>query len=384
MAGGIEICITIVKVSVMKQILERVNQNLLLAILLAVVLYFGKPVLVPIMLGALLAMLMAPVCRSLDERGLSRAMSCAICVFIVLVTILAILYIIIAQISSFTENIAQLEHKGKELLAQLQAFIESHLKIDKKEQDVIVEEQVQNGGSGGGFMAMVFASFTSTMVTLVLMLVYAFLFLYNKEKYETFFVRLYHDEDTDKVKNIVGKISLVGQKYLAGRAMSIMILATLYSIALLLIGLENAILLAGIAALLTIIPYVGSTLGGMIPFLMALIQEQTFTPALLVAGAIILIQTIDNYFIEPNVVGGEVNLSALASIMGIIIGGVIWGIAGMILFIPMLGILKIIFDHVESLKPLGFVIGDGMERNPSKLKTWVRQKLGLKEPEEII
>jgi predicted PurR-regulated permease PerM len=368
----------------MKQILERVNQNLLLAILLAVVLYFGKPVLVPIMLGALLAMLMAPVCRSLDERGLSRAMSCAICVFIVLVTILAILYIIIAQISSFTENIAQLEHKGKELLAQLQAFIESHLKIDKKEQDVIVEEQVQNGGSGGGFMAMVFASFTSTMVTLVLMLVYAFLFLYNKEKYETFFVRLYHDEDTDKVKNIVGKISLVGQKYLAGRAMSIMILATLYSIALLLIGLENAILLAGIAALLTIIPYVGSTLGGMIPFLMALIQEQTFTPALLVAGAIILIQTIDNYFIEPNVVGGEVNLSALASIMGIIIGGVIWGIAGMILFIPMLGILKIIFDHVESLKPLGFVIGDGMERNPSKLKTWVRQKLGLKEPEEII
>jgi predicted PurR-regulated permease PerM len=164
--------------------------------------------------------------------------------------------------------------------------------------------------------------------------------------------------------------------------MSVIILATLYSIALLLIGLENAILLAGIAALLTIIPYVGSTIGGMFPFVMALITEETATPALMVAGAIILIQTIDNYFIEPNVVGGEVNLSALTSILSIIVGGVIWGVAGMILFIPMVGILKIIFDHVESLKPLGYVIGDGNEREPSRIKTWIREKLGLKKSEE--
>jgi predicted PurR-regulated permease PerM len=368
----------------MKQILERINQNLLFVILLAVLLWFGKTVLVPIMLGALLAMLMAPVCRSLDESGFSRALSSAICIFILLVAILAVLYIVIAQINSFSENITQLERKAKELIQQLQGFVESNFKIDKKEQDVIVEEQVQNGGSGGGFASQLVAGFTSTLITIVLMLVYTFLFLYSKEKYETFFVRLYHEEDTEKVKTIVGKISLVGQKYLAGRAMSVMILATLYSIALLLIGVENAVLLAGIAALLTIIPYVGSTLGGMFPFIMALITEDTFTPALMVAGSIILIQTIDNYFIEPNVVGGEVNLSALASIMSIIVGGVVWGVAGMILFIPMVGILKIIFDHVESLKPLGFVIGDGNERQPSRLKTWIIEKLGMKQPEEKI
>jgi predicted PurR-regulated permease PerM len=370
----------------MKQILERVNQNLLFTILLAVILWFGKPVLVPILLGALMAMLMAPVCRSLDEKGFSRALSSTLCILILLVAIIGILYIIIAQINSFMDNITLLERKGKELLHQLQIFVENHFKIDRKRQEVIVEEQVQGGeGTGGGFTGMLISSFTSTMVTVVLMLVYTFLFLYSKEKYETFFVRLYHDEDTDKVKNIVGKISLVGQKYLAGRAMSVIILATLYSIALLLIGVENAILLAGIAALLTIIPYVGSTVGGMFPFVMALITEETFTPALLVAGSIMLIQTIDNYFIEPNVVGGEVNLSALASIMSIIIGGVIWGIAGMILFIPMVGIMKIVFDHVDSLKPLGFVIGDGNERQPSKIKTFIKERLGIKpkEPEEM-
>jgi predicted PurR-regulated permease PerM len=369
----------------MKQILERVNQNLLFAILLGVILWFGKPVLVPLLLGALLAMLMAPVCRSLDDKGLSRAVSCAICILILLVVILGILYIVIAQINSFTENITQLERKTRELLLQLQVFVENHFNIDKKDQEVIVEEQVQGGeGTEGGFTSVLVSGFTSTLTTMVLMLVYTFLFLYSKEKFETFFVRLYHDEDTDKVKNIVAKISMVAQNYLAGRAMSVIILACLYSVALLLIGLENALLLAGIAALLTIIPYVGSTVGGMFPFCMALITEETATPALMVAGSIMLIQTIDNYFIEPNVVGGEVNLSALASIMSIIIGGVIWGIAGMILFIPMVGILKIIFDHVESLKPLGYVIGDGNEKYPSKVKTWIREKLGIKEKDEPI
>ena len=99
------------------------------------------------------------------------------------------------------------------------------------------------------------------------------------------------------------------------------------------------------------------------------------------AGSIILIQTIDNYFIEPNVVGREVNLSAFASILSIIIGGLIWGIAGMILFLPMTGILKIIFDHVESLKPLGYVIGD--ERGGgTRVSEWLKEKLRFKKTAE--
>jgi predicted PurR-regulated permease PerM len=367
----------------MKSILERVNQNLLFAVLLAVILWFGKPVLVPIMLGALLAMLMAPVCRSLDDKGFPRALSCTVCILILLMAIIAVLAIVVAQISSFTEDITQLQHKAKDLLAELQSFVEEQFKIGKKEQKVIVEEQVQNGnGSGSSFTGQIVSGFTATLITIVLMLVYTFLFLYGKEKYETFFVRLYHEEDTEKVKTIVGKISQVGQKYLAGRAMSVMILASLYSIALLIIGIKNAILLAGIAAILTIIPYVGSTMGGMFPFVMALMTEDTFQPALMVAGSIIFIQTVDNYFIEPNVVGGEVNLSAFTSILSIIAGGIIWGIAGMILFIPMVGILKIIFDHVESLKPLGFIIGDGGEKEPSKVRAWIMEKLGRKKEEE--
>jgi predicted PurR-regulated permease PerM len=358
-----------------KEVLSRINQNLLFAVLLVVVLYYGKAILVPFILGALLAMLMAPICRSLDSKGFHRALSAAICVFILLIAIVGILFLVIAEINSFTEDFSQLQAKGKEMLKGLQRYIQETFNIAPEEQISIAKEQVKNGSKNtGGIAGSILTGLTSTIGTLVLMLVYTFLFLYSKEKYELFFVKLYHDEDAEKVRTVVDKVSHVSQKYLTGRAMSVLILATLYSIALLIIGVKNAILLAGIAAILTIIPYVGSTLGGMFPFLMAMVTEDSMKPALMVAGSIILIQTIDNYFIEPNIVGGEVNLSALASIMSIIIGGLIWGVAGMILFLPMFGIFKIVCDHVEPLKPIGFVIGDPSPEE-STIKKWIKSKL---------
>jgi predicted PurR-regulated permease PerM len=360
----------------MKEILVRVNQNLLFLVLTCIILYFGKPVLVPIMLGTLLAMLMAPVCRKLDEKGASRAFSSAVCIIILLLSLCVIAWIISSQIASFMEDINQIQAKAKELLHQVQSFIEAKVKIPREEQKDIAKEQVQNGGAAQGIAGSIFSGLTSTLTTIVLMLVYTFLFLYSKEKFEAFFVRIYHEEDTEKVKTIVGKISMVGQKYLTGRVMSILILWTLYSIALLIIGLKNAIILGGIAALLTIVPYVGTALGGFFPFMVALTTGESPNSPFMVIIAIVVIQTIDNYFIEPNVVGGEVNLSALASIFSIIIGAAVWGVAGMILFIPMVAILKIIFDHVESLKPIGYIIGDSNGNGDgNNLFTKVKEKL---------
>jgi predicted PurR-regulated permease PerM len=107
------------------------------------------------------------------------------------------------------------------------------------------------------------------------------------------------------------------------------------------------------------------------------VTEDSIQPALMVVVVIVLIQTIDNYFIEPNMVGGEVNLSAFASILAILVGGLVWGVAGMVLFIPMVGILKIVCDHVEPLKPIGYVLGDPDGNKPSKVKEWIREKLHL-------
>jgi predicted PurR-regulated permease PerM len=136
------------------------------------------------------------------------------------------------------------------------------------------------------------------------------------------------------------------------------------------------VLLAGIAALLTVIPYVGTVLGGLFPVSMALLTQDVQT-ALWAALVMFVIQTIDNYFIEPNVVGGEVNLNALWSILSIILGSMIWGVAGMILFLPLFGIIKIVCDHVEPLQPIGYLLGEPGGQKPSRVKEWIKEKLHI-------
>jgi predicted PurR-regulated permease PerM len=366
----------------MKEIFLRVNQYLLFFILLVVILYFGKTFLIPIVFAAMLAMLMAPVCRRLDKIGFHRALSSLVCILILAGVIIGMAAIIAAQFAAFSKDIDTIKKKANELVTNTQNYVQERFGVDPKEQEQIVKDEAKKAQKSseakGSMPARIAAGVTSAIGGIVITLVFTFLFIFNKERYQEFFLRLYKDEDENKVKKVVDDISNVSQSYLTGRAMSITIIAVMYAIGLSIVGIKNALLLAGIAALLTVIPYVGTVLGGLFPVMMALVTEDSMQPALWAAVVMFAIQTIDNYFIEPNVVGGEVNLSALFSILSIIAGGMIWGVPGMILFLPLFGILKIICDHVEPLKPIGFVIGDPKGDEPSKVAMWFRKKLGLK------
>lgn len=360
----------------MKEIFHRINQYLFFFVLLIVVMYFGRSFLIPICFGALLAMLMAPVCRKVDGWGAHRAISSLACILILVVIIAGVALVVSTQISTFSKNMSQIQSKGKEMLTKAQAYIEEQIGMSPEEQEKVMKEQAQKSNQQGpGMATKILTGIISAATGLVLSLVITFLMLYNKEQFETFFVRLYGDQDPDKVKTVVGQISQVSQKYLTGRAMSVLIIATMYSIGLLIVGIKNAVLLAGIAALLTVIPYVGTVLGGLFPVVMALLTEDVQT-ALWAGLVMLVIQTIDNYFIEPNVVGGEVNLNALWSILSILAGGMIWGVAGMILFLPLFGIIKIICDHVAPLKPVGYLLGEPGGKKPSKVRMWIKEKFG--------
>lgn len=351
------------------QVIQRINQNLICIVLAIGILYLGRVFLIPLTFAVLLAMLMVPICRYLDDRGLHRAFSVLICVFILFISIGLIATIISLQFVSFAEDMPQIKERIDQLVGNIQAWTQERLNISPEKQESYLKKQLDVAGQSlGGFITGFFTSMAGLITGIALTLVYTFLLLYHKERYELFFMKMFTHEDGGDVRKLLDKIGSVSQHYLRGRTISILLLSVLYSGGLLLVGVKHAILLGCIAALLTIIPYVGTLLGGIFPFLMALITESSLTPALWVAGLMIVIQAIDNYFIEPYIIGGEVNLSALATILALIAGGLIWGIPGMILFIPMLGITKIVFDNVEKLKPIGFVIGDPAKTERRRLR----------------
>jgi predicted PurR-regulated permease PerM len=360
----------------MQKIFRRANQYLFFVILATVVLHFGKTVLVPITFASLLAMLMAPVCRKLDRIGFPRPLSAACCILILVSVLAGIVLIIRAEIVTFTKDISLVEKKAGEAVETAQDFIEKQFGVPEKKQEAAMKEQAKGAGkTAPNLLKKILSGITTTIATIVLTMAMTFLFLFGKEKYEEFFVRLFHSEHPEKVKSIVDKVATVGQKYLTGRAMSVTIIAVLYSIGLSIVGIKSAIILACLAALMTVIPFIGTALGGLFPVMMALVTEDSLQPALLVVVVIFSIQTMDNYFIEPNVVGGEVNLSALFSILSVLVGGLLWGVPGMILFLPMLGIVKIVCDHVPVLQPIGFLVGDQRKRKESPVTRWFKSIL---------
>jgi predicted PurR-regulated permease PerM len=355
----------------MNTILERTNLYLLLLVLVSVVLYFGQPLLTPLFLGALFAMLMAPLCRRLDKK-MGRILSSMICTMIVLISMLIIVGVGAWQIAVFIEDIPQIRERSTELLGSIKQFVDEKFSISPERQENLVLRHLNTlKESASGYATKVLGSVTSTIASVVLSLLFTFLFLFNKERYESFFIRLFKGQDSGEVKSIVAKITRVSEQYLLGRTYSMVILFICYTIGLSIIGIKNALLLAAVASLLTIIPYVGTIIGSIFPVIMAIVTGDSYQPVIWTLILMICIQAADNYFIEPNVVGGEVNLSAIATIVTLVCGGLIWGIAGTILFIPLLGIIKIVCDHVEPLKPYAYLVGDPSGNKPSKIGLWM-------------
>jgi len=351
--------------------LQRTNHYLLFIILSIVILYFGRPLLVPVVFGALFAMLMAPISRYLDKI-LLRSLSSLIATLIVATCMFLILWVAVWQFSAFLEDVPAIRERAENLVSAVELFIEDTFAISISNQRTFAKKlAISAGESVGVYAGQVVASLSSAGGWLVLSLIFTFLFLYQRERYETFFIRIFKNQEPERVRAIVHKISHVSEQYLLGRTYSILLLFFCYSVGLLLIGIKNAIVLAAVASLLTFVPYVGTIIGSFFPVIMAILTEDTYEPALWTAAVMIAMQAFDNYFVEPYVIGKEVNLSAMAVIFIIVAGGLIWGVAGAILFIPLLGIIKIICDHVESLQPYGYLIGDPDAMKPSRMRLWL-------------
>ncbi len=359
--------------------LNRTNSVLLCGILICVVLYYARQVLIPVTAAAMLAMLVTPLATWLEEKGMKRVFSSLVGVLLFLTIIGLVLTLVIMQGKQLASQAPQMQEKITELQGQMQGFIYTNWNIPPEKQSEYVQKQVQSvQESAGSTLKKFVTGLTGVTGGIVLIIVFMFLFLLQREKYEAFLLKLYKGNDVKRAQEIIQKTSKVAQYYLIGRLISIAILTALFTAGLMIVGVKNAFLLSFIAAILTIVPYVGSLIGGLFPFLVALVTSDT-TTALWALGVILFVQSIDNYFIEPYVVGGEVNISAFFTILILVIGGLVWGIAGMILFIPLLGIAKIIFDNMEELEPYGYLIGDQQEgRQSGRMWTRIKQKLGIK------
>lgn len=338
---------------------EKSIKVLLLLFLVIAALYLAKQFLVPVCFGGLFAMLLLPLTRKLERIGINRGISTFFSVLAFIMVIAGIITLIAWQINNLTDDLGNIQGRITEMIGQFKNYISRAFGISLQQQDKILEQQSQNGTD---IIAKLGSSIAGTLVDFVLMLVYIFLFLYYRSHLKKFILKLVPNKDDEIAEDTITNIEKVSQQYLLGMGLMILSLWIMYSIGFTLVGLKNAFFFAIMCGLFEMVPYIGNLTGNLLAILMAVTQGGGMPMVLGIIITYALVQFIQTYLLEPLVVGNEVNINPLFTILGLVLGELIWGISGLILAIPLLGIFKIICDHSPSLKPYGFLIGSDAKK----------------------
>jgi len=345
--------------------LQKVVLFLLLGFLIVAAIYYAKPFLVPLCFGGLLAMLFLPLSRWFENKKIPKGFSILFCIIIFLILITAIIGLISWQITDLATESTDIENKVTKMIREIEEYIGDHFGISKKQQEEIITNQTQENG---GMLSNLGASATGFVVDFILVLVYIFLFMFYRSRIKTFVLQLISSQQKKNTETIIYDIQKVSQQYITGLGMMIVCLWIMYSIGFSIVGVKYAVLFAIICGLLEIIPFVGNLTGTLLAILMVVIQGGGTGMVLGVVVTYLIVQFLQTYLLEPLVVGAEVNINPLFTIIILVLGELVWGIPGMVLAIPLLGIVKIICDHIPSLKPYGYLIGSDRKNKNILLK----------------
>lgn len=355
---------------------------MLILVLVGLILKFGKPFLLPLALASLLAMLLFPICEWLEKKGVNKAVSTLLSMLVLVGFIACVFTFVGLQAADLAKNATKIEQRAKEKYQQVQQFISEKLGVSPQKQEEMIKKQQQaSQGQMAGTAAAIAKGIGGFLTGTVIVLVYIFLLIYFRGHLKRFIIRIVPDNQEENTADIIEQSRKVTQKYLTGLALMIIGLWVMYSIGFSIAGVKNAIFFAIICGLLEIVPFVGNLLGTALTIVMALAQGGGGGVVIGILITYGTVQFIQSYILEPLVVGTEVNLNPLFTIVALIAGEFVWGIPGMILAIPVMGVTKIICDHIEPLKPFGQLIGED-KKEGSGLKKKMKQ-FGKKALEKV-
>ena len=337
--------------------LSKSIQVLLFFFLLIAGLVYAKPFLVPLTIAALFSMLLLPFSAWLQQKGSAKWLATLASILLFVIVVGGIIWLIAWQVSDLRKDASGIEQNLNKKIEEFRQYIKSTFGISVQKQNELVKEQSNSSSGGGGFVSKILAGLGGFLTNTILVLVYMFLFLYFRTHIKKFILLITPKENASKTQKIIENCRKVSQKYLTGLAIMIACLWVMYGIGFSIVGVKGALFFAILCGLLEIVPFVGNLTGNAITVIMVIAQGGSMN---MVFGVIItyaIVQFIQTYLLEPLVVGSEVNINPLFTIIGLVIGELVWGIPGMILAIPLLGITKIICDNVDDLKPYGFLLG---------------------------
>lgn len=327
-------------------------------VLIVIVLSYGKFILMPLAFAALISMLLEPISAWFQKYKFNRVL--AIITSMVLMTIVlgGILSLLSIQLVQFADRLPEATTKLQSLSSDAIQFFETTFNLAPERQIQFLERGLETGiNKSGEYISSILGATTSVFTTIGLLPLFVFFMMYYKKMYRTFLHRLLKGQ-SDAIDSVIDSIQIVTQNYIVGMMTVISILAVLNTIGLWIVGIDHVLFFASFASILAIIPYIGIIIGSLPAILFALLFTDSLLNPIGVIAVFAFVQFLEGNFITPNVIGSKVSINPFMALVALVIGGQLWGIAGMILFVPFLGILKCVFDQVDELKPYGYLLGN--------------------------
>lgn len=341
--------------------LARYTYSLAAIILTVYAMIVAKSLIQPLLFALFFSILLSPSCGWLERHKIPRYLSVPIAITFGVLVLVGIGFFFYTQLTAFAGDTDIFRERFEEIAGNLQDFLGTWFGVEQIiDVQMILDSVQQLIRDNTATLTSGLAGAASALTSILLVPVFMFFMLLYRDFLKQFFMKMFggsDDSDNQTTQHIINNVKNVVQGYLTGVIAVITILAVLNSIMLLIIGVEHALFFGTFAAMLNVIPFVGPLFGAVLPVLYSLFtMDSLLIPVIIMAGFYV-IQLMEGNIFTPIIVGNKVSINAFVALILLFIGAQIWGVIGMILIIPMGAILKVVFDQVVSLQPIGFVMG---------------------------
>ncbi len=330
-------------------------KKLLVLFLVFAGLYYAQAFLIPLIIGGVLATLFLPLSKWLESKKVPKGIAVLICLIIFLLVIVSIGTLLSWQIFELVKDFELIKEQAILSVNRTQYYILENYGVSTQNQVQVLKDQQSFFAD---IIASIASSITSIAANFILILMYIFCLIYYRNHIKKFLIKLSPTSQQKEMEKVIFHTTRVSQQYLLGLFKMIMILWVMYFIGFSILGVKNALFFAILCGLLEIIPFIGNIIGTTITLMVAAVNGAGYP---MLGGIVItygIIQLIQGWILEPLIVGTQVKINPLSTIIALIIGDLIWGIPGIFIAIPLIAMFKIVCDHVDSLKPYGSLIGE--------------------------
>ncbi len=354
--------------------LQKLAYVLICCIAIGFIAVIASEIIIPLVFALLISILLLPIAQRFERKlKFSRgpASFCALILFAA--GFVLIIYLIGSQISNLTNDWPLFKNQLHTSFTDLQNWVAATFHMNLEKQKAYINNATSKAvSSGSSVIGSTLLSVSSMLLFTVLTLIYTFFLLLYRGVLLKFLMALVNDEGNSVVHDVVSNIQLVIRKYILGLLLEMLIVASLCWLAFGILGVKYFILLGLITALFNIVPYVGIFTALLLSALITFATTGASAHLLLVIITIVLIHLIDSNILLPFIVGSKVSINAMVTVIGVVAGEMLWGIPGMFLSVPVIAMLKIICDRIETLKPWAILLGH--EKEEKKLKRFPTRK----------